>query len=63
MRNSNTTVSINSPRLEIQVKKEFNPEKSKIVPQCSPVALQVGLKISHEAACHNRDVAEKNIHN
>ena len=61
--NSNETVSISSPQLEAQVKKEFNPEKSKIVPQHSPLPLQLGPKISCEDACHDLHMTEQSTHN
>ena len=61
--NFNLTVSMSSPKLEAQVKKEFNTKKSKIVPQYSLVAIKVGPKTSCEALCHDLYIVEQTIHN
>ena len=60
--NSNANISISSPQLEVQVKKEFNPKESKIVPQAYPVDLQVDPKTSYKHVCHDLDMAGQMIY-
>ena len=63
MNNSNETVSTSNPQLEVQFKKEFNPEKSKIFPQCSQVALQAVSNTLHDDMFHYLKKVEQRAHN
>ena len=63
VKNSNATVSTSSTQLKVQVKKEFNPEKSLSTPQIPPFVLQVVTKISRDAAHNDVHAAEQSTHN